>query len=108
MSAQIVAMVRDRRFGDPAIKRVLECLAECVDTDGAGAFPDMTELAEDCELKHATIQRVLREARDAGLLIVTPAGGGVLRLSLRLDALLAQPLTGAGRRRFASPGGTQP
>ena len=108
MSAEVIALVRDRHFADPATKRILEILAERVASDGIGAFPDMSELAEDSGLKTATIQRMLREARDAGLLIVTPAGGDALHLCLRLDALLAQPLTGAGRRRFASPGGTPP
>ena len=55
-----------------------------------------------------TIQRVLRQVRDADLLTVTPERGGVVQLRLHLDALLAQPLTGVGRRRFAAPEGTRP
>ena len=108
MSGRVVSLVRDRRFGDPAIKRVLERLAEDVDDTGLGAFPDIIELAEDCELRQPTVQRVLRQARDADLLTVTPERGGVVQLRLHLDALLAQPLTGVGRRRFAAPEGTRP
>ena len=100
MSERVVSLVRDRRFGDPAIKRVLERLAEEVDDDGAGIFPDLTELCEDSGLRLDTIQKARRQARDAGLLTILPERGGVLHLRLDLDALLAQPLTEAGRRRF--------
>jgi DNA-binding transcriptional ArsR family regulator len=107
MSGRVVRLVRDRLFGDPAVKRVIERLAEEVDDDGAGTCPSLGELGEDCELRHETVQRVLRQARDAGLLSILPERGGILHLRLDLDTLLAQPLTGAGRRRFPGSGGPQ-
>ncbi len=102
MSGRVVSLVRDRHFGDPAVKRVIELLAEEVDDDGAGIFPDLTEICEDSGLRLGTVQKVLRQIRDAGLFTILPARGGVLHLRLNLDALLAQPLTEAGRRRFAT------
>ncbi len=108
MSARILSVARDRHFADPGVKRVIELLVEEVDDDGAGIFPDLTELCEDSGLRLDTIQKVLRQARDAGLLTILPERGGVLHLRLDLDALLAQPLTEAGRRRFLGSGGMGP
>ena len=114
MSARILSVARDRHFADPGAKRVIELLAEEVDDDGAGIFPvrvktsGRNRLLLPCGLRLDTIQKVLRQARDAGLLTILPGRGGVLHLRLDLDALLAQPLTEAGRRRFLGSGGMGP
>jgi DNA-binding transcriptional ArsR family regulator len=96
-------MVRDRRFGDTNLKNVIARLAWSAEDDGSGVEISVSALADDCDLTTRTIQRVLRKARDLGLLHLTDRERGARPKIYRLDIqqLATLPLTATYARRMA-------
>ena len=104
MSAVLVEMVRDRRFGDTNLKNVVSQLAAEAADDGSDIEISVSALADDCDLTTKTIQRVLRKARDLGLLHLAEPERGTRSKIYRLDLqqLAALPLTETYGRRIAA------
>ena len=103
MSAVLEEMVRDRRFGDTNLKNVIARLAWAAADDGSDVEISVSVLADDCDLTTRTIQRVLRKARDLGLLHLAERERGTRSKIYRLDLqlLAALPVTATYARRVA-------
>ncbi len=108
MSERVLAIVRNRRFGDTTLKHVLKRLAVAAQDDGSRINISVGTLAEDCDLSTKTIQRVLRKAERLGILsLMCRELGALARIySLDLPYLITYPFTEVGRRRedHLSPG----
>ena len=104
MSTVLEEMVRDRRFGDTNLKNVIARLAWAAADDGSDVEISVSALADDCDLTTKTIQRVLRKARDLGLLHLVAAESGPKSKIYRLDLqqLATLPLTQTYGRRLAA------
>ncbi len=101
MSELVVAIVRNRRFGDATLKSVLRRLAwEALD-DGSDIVISIDSLAEDCDLSDKTIQRAIRKAEKLGLLrLIDRERGRWPRVySIDVPYLRTYPLTNVGARR---------
>ncbi len=103
MSERVLAIVRNRRFGDTTLKHVLKRLAVAAQDDGSRINISVGTLAEDCELSTKTIQRVLRKAGKLGILRLMCREQGPLARIYNLDVpyLATYRLTEVGRRREA-------
>ncbi len=103
MSTALEEMVRDRRFGDTNLKNVIARLAWAAADDGSDIEISVSALADDCDLTTRTIQRVLRKARDLGLLHRAARQRGPRPKIYRLDLkhLAALPLTETYARRVS-------
>lgn len=101
MSELVLAIVRNRRFGDATLKFLLERLAWEAREDGSQIAVSVDALAEDLDLTDKTIRRAIRKAEKLGLLrLVDRERGRWPRLySLDVPYLRACPLTNVGGRR---------
>ena len=101
MSDRVLAIVRNRRFGDTTLKHVLKCLALAAQDDGSRINVSVSTLADDCDLSTKTIQRALRKGERLGILRLMCRELGPLPRIYSLDVpyLTAYPLTQVGRRR---------
>ena len=68
VSERVLAIVRNRRFGDATLKHVLKRLAVAAQDDGSRINISVGTLADDCDLSTKTIQRVLRKGERLGIL----------------------------------------
>ena len=101
MSERVLAIVRNRVFGDKTLKHVLELLASAAQDDGSRINVSVRTLAEDCEVTEKTIQRTLRKAKKLGILRLMCRELGPLPRIYSLDVpyLATYPLTDFGRQR---------
>ena len=101
MSDRVLAIVRNRRFGDTTLKHILKRLAVAAQDDGSRINVSVSALADDCELSTRTIQYVLRKGERLGILrLMCRELGPLARIySLDVHYLSTYPLTDAGRRR---------
>ncbi len=101
MSDRVLAIVRNRRFGDTTLKHILKRLAVAAQDDGSRINVSVSALADNCELSTRTIQYVLRKGERLGILrLMDPEQGRWPRVySLEVPYLTTYPLTNAGRRR---------
>lgn len=101
MSERVLAIVRNRLFGDKTLKHVLELLASAAQDDGSRINVSVRTLAEDCEVTEKTIQRTLRQAKKLGILRLMCRELGPLPRIYSLDVpyLATYPLTDVGRQR---------
>ncbi len=104
MSERVMAIVRDRRFGDTTLKHVLGRLAWEAYDDGSHIIVSIDTLAEDCELSPTTIRSVLRTAERVGLLRLEEREHGRWPRKYSIDVAhltAAFPLTPIGQRHLA-------
>ena len=103
MSAALQEMVRDRHFGDTNLKNVIALLAWEAADDGSDIEISVSALADDCDLTTKTIRRVLRKARDLGLLHLAEPERGTKSKIYRLDLqqLATLPVTETYARRVS-------
>ncbi len=78
------------QLGSANRKMVALRLADFADDAGRGIWPTVGRVAEECELSIRTVQRVLEEFVDEGMLIVVKKGGGGPGSSTRYDFDLAR------------------
>jgi hypothetical protein len=64
-------------------------LADFADDDGRGIWPTVARLAAETELSERTVQRILREFEDEGLLVVVAEGGRKPGQATRYDFSMA-------------------
>ena len=101
MSERVLAIVRNRRFGDTTLKHVLKRLAWATQDDGSKISVSIETLGDDCELPGNTIRRALRKAERLGIcrLMDREQGRWPRVYSLDVPYLTNFPLTKAGGRR---------
>lgn len=75
MSVKIAGLCYDITFGCPKRKAVAVALADHADHDGANVFPSIALVARKVEWSERTVQRVLRELEQIGILIIVNPGG---------------------------------
>ncbi len=103
MSTVLEEMVRDRRFGDTNLKNVIARLAWAAADDGSDVEISVSALADDCDLTTRSIQRILRKARDLGLLHLAERERGPRPKIYQLDIqqLATLPVTETYARRVS-------
>jgi len=101
MSERVLAIVRNRLFGDKTLKHVLELLASAAQDNDSRINVSVGTLAEDCEVTEKTIQRTLRQAKKLGILRLMCRELGPLPRIYSLDVphLATYPLTDVGQQR---------
>lgn len=75
-------------FGSGNRKMVAIRLADFADDEGRGIWPSVDTIAEQCEIAPRTVQRILKDFVDEGILILKQQGGG--RKTSRYDFDLAK------------------
>jgi hypothetical protein len=108
MSEHVMAIVRDRHFGDSTLKHVMGRLAWAARDDGSHIIVSIDTIADDCDLTENTIRRVLRKAERLGVLRLEESERGPWPRRYSLDVTLlveAFPLTSVCNRRLARPWG---
>lgn len=70
-----MAMCFKAKFGTPNRKVLALALADHADDDGTGIFPSVARLAKKSEISRRTVQRMLRDFEESGLLVVVSEGG---------------------------------
>jgi len=88
MSVLVMTEVFAARFGTSNRKMVALRLADFADNQGRGMWPSVTTIARECEIAPRTVQRVLREFEDEGLIICQERGSG--RRTSRYDYNMAK------------------
>lgn len=76
MSNIVSGLCYRAKFGCPKRKAVAVALGDHAHDDGTSIFPSVKRLASKVEWSERTVQRVLRELEEIGLLIVVSEGGG--------------------------------
>lgn len=85
MSIAVMSRLFKAQLGSPNRKILAIRLADFADDDGRGIWPTVGRLANETELSERTVQRLLREFVDDGLLIVVAEGGGRPGQATRYD-----------------------
>ncbi|MDH0366747.1 helix-turn-helix domain-containing protein [Brucella anthropi] len=85
MSIAVMSRLFKAQLGSPSRKMLAIRLADFADDDGRGIWPTVGRLALETELSERTVQRLLRDFVDEGLLIVVAEGGGRPGQATRYD-----------------------
>ncbi|MFD1197390.1 helix-turn-helix domain-containing protein [Brucella gallinifaecis] len=85
MSIAVMSRLFKAQLGSPNRKILAIRLADFADDEGRGIWPTVGRLATETELSERTVQRLLREFVDDGLLIVVAEGGGRPGQATRYD-----------------------
>lgn len=85
MSIAVMSRLFKAQLGSPSRKMLAIRLADFADDDGRGIWPTVGRLALETELSERTVQRLLRDFVDEGLLIVIAEGGGRPGQATRYD-----------------------
>lgn len=75
MSIQFQMRIYNILLGNSNRKSLAVKLADHADDDGRGIWPAVSKLARHCEISPRTVQRILKDFVDEGLLIVRKKGG---------------------------------
>jgi hypothetical protein len=73
---QTIWYVQQAQIKPPALKLLLLNIAIHVNSDTGLAFPGLGLLATECSLSQSHTKRLLKEAKDSGILTVAAQGGG--------------------------------
>lgn len=97
MSNLISGLVQRRRIGSPTRKAVLLYMADKAADDGSGIWTSKANIARDLELSRRTVQLVVRELIEAGLLVEIGQRnckhGYTVEYAIRDEAIEALPST---------------
>lgn len=85
MSIAIMSLIFKAQLGSPSRKMLAVRLADFADDEGRGIWPTVGRLAQETELSERTVQRLLREFVEEGLLVVVAEGGGRPGQATRYD-----------------------
>ncbi|WP_026616399.1 helix-turn-helix domain-containing protein [Ensifer aridi] len=89
MSIAIMSQLFKAHLGSTGRKMLAVRLADFADDDGKGIWPTVGLLAQQTELSERTVQRILSEFVDEGLLIVVKRGGSKPGEATRYDFNMA-------------------
>lgn len=104
MSISIMSRLFKAQLGSCNRKLLAVRLADFADDDGRGIWPTVARLAAETELSERTVQRILREFEDEGLLVVVAEGGGRPGQATRYD--FSMPALERIFERKAAPAGS--
>lgn len=97
MSWHVISDVYKAKLGSPTRKAIAAKLADWADDDGSSIFPSVQRIADETETSTRTVQYVLREFEEEGLLVVVEKGGkgrgSTTEYRLDLSKLAALPRT---------------
>ena len=85
MSIAVMSRLFKAQIGSPSRKILAIRLGDFADDEGRGIWPTVGRLANETELSERTVQRLLKEFVDEGLLIVVAEGGGRPGQATRYD-----------------------
>lgn len=85
MSIAVMSRLFKAQLGSPSRKMLAIRLADFADDDGCGIWPTVGRLAQETELSERTVQRLLRDFVEEGLLVVVAEGGGRPGQATRYD-----------------------
>ena len=85
MSIAVMSRLFKAQLGSPSRKMLAIRLGDFADDDGRGIWPTVGRLAHETELSERTVQRLLKDFVDEGLLVVVSEGGGRPGTSTRYD-----------------------
>ncbi|WP_408913819.1 helix-turn-helix domain-containing protein [Brucella pseudogrignonensis] len=76
MSITVMSQIFKKQMGSSSRKMLAVRLADFADDDGRGIWPSVATLARETDLSERTVQRLLRNFVDEGLLVVVSAASG--------------------------------
>ncbi len=76
MSITVMSQIFKKQMGSSSRKMLAVRLADFADDDGRGIWPSVATLARETDLSERTVQRLLRDFVDEGLLVVVSAASG--------------------------------
>lgn len=76
MSIAVMSQIFKKQMGSSSRKMLAVRLADFADDDGRGIWPSVATLARETDLSERTVQRLLRDFVDEGLLLVVSAATG--------------------------------
>ena len=85
MSIAVMSRLFKAQIGSPSRKILAIRLGDFAEDEGRGIWPTVGRLANETELSERTVQRLLKEFVDEGLLIVVAEGGGRPGQATRYD-----------------------
>lgn len=85
MSIAIMSQLFKAHLGSTSRKMLAVRLADFADDDGKGIWPTVGRLAHETELSERTVQRILAEFVDEGILVVRAKGGSKPGEATRYD-----------------------
>lgn len=85
MSIAVMSRLFKAQLGSPSRKMLAIRLGDFADDDGRGIWPTVGRLAHETELSERTVQRLLKEFVEEGLLVVVAEGGGRPGQATRYD-----------------------
>lgn len=85
MSIAVMSRLFKAHLGSASRKMLAIRLGDFADDDGRGIWPTVGRLASETELSERTVQRLLKEFVDEGLLVVVSEGGGRPGQATRYD-----------------------
>ncbi|WP_026618329.1 helix-turn-helix domain-containing protein [Ensifer sp. WSM1721] len=89
MSIAIMSQLFRAHLGSTGRKMLALRLADFADDDGKGIWPTVRKLSQETELSERTVQRILAEFVDEGLLLVVKKGGSKPGEATRYDFNMA-------------------
>lgn len=75
MSVRVMSLCYDARFGSANRKAVAVALADHANDQGADVYPSIARLVAKTELSERTVQRILRELEEIGIIVMDVRGG---------------------------------
>lgn len=85
MSIMLMSRLFRIQFGSANRKMVAIRLADFADDDGRGIWPTVARLARETEISDRTVQRILKDMVEEGILVVVREGGGRPGQATRYD-----------------------
>lgn len=85
MSILLMSRLFRAQLGSSSRKMMAVRLADFADDQGKGIWPTVARLSHETELSRSTVQRILKEFVDEGLLIIIREGGGGPGSATRYD-----------------------
>lgn len=76
MSITVMSQIFKKQMGSSSRKMLAVRLADFADDNGRGIWPSVNTLARETDLSERTVQRLLRDFVDEGLLVVVSAASG--------------------------------
>jgi len=76
MGIQLISRVYRKSWGSASHKMVAIRLADVAKDDGTRIFPSVSTIASATDLSERQVQRIIKDFRKAGLLVIVRLGGG--------------------------------
>mgnify|MGYP001610609570 CR=1 FL=1 len=94
-----MSMVYSARLGGAAKKAVALKMADCANDEGESIFPSLDTIAYDTEMSRSSVQRVIKQLLEVGVISVTKDGGGRRPTEYRLNIRKIMSMVKLNRQR---------